>query len=92
MLKELLASIRSRICLTFDLWTSINTEAFISLTAHFVDLNWKLNTKLLNFCHMRPPHTGFELSTKINEILQDWGLEKKVFCMTFDNAYANDVL
>jgi len=31
MLKKLLASILSKICLTSDLWTSINTEGFISL-------------------------------------------------------------
>ena len=54
MLKELLVSIPSMICLTSDLWTSINTEGLISLTTHFVDLNWKLNSKLLNFCHMLP--------------------------------------
>jgi len=56
ILKNLLLSISSRICLTSDLWTSINTEGFIALTANFVDLSWKLNSKLLNFCHM-PPHT-----------------------------------
>ncbi|XP_068504330.1 zinc finger BED domain-containing protein RICESLEEPER 4-like [Phaseolus vulgaris] len=39
VLKELLVSIPYRICLTSYLWTSINTEGFISLTAHFVDLN-----------------------------------------------------
>jgi len=92
ILKELIASIPSRICLTSDLWTSINIEGFISLTSHFVDLNRKLNTKLLNFCHMPPPYTGFELSKKINDFLQNWGLEKKMFSMTLDNASANDVL
>ncbi|XP_068498276.1 zinc finger BED domain-containing protein RICESLEEPER 2-like [Phaseolus vulgaris] len=61
ILKELIASIPSRICLTSDLWTSINIEGFISLTSHFVDLNRKLNTKLLNFCHMPPPYTGLKV-------------------------------
>ena len=79
MLKKWFASIPSRICLTSNLWTSINTEGFISLTAYFVDLNWKLNSKLLNFCHMPPPHTGFELSKKINDFLQDCGLGKRCF-------------
>ena len=41
---------------------------------------------------MPPPHIGFELSKKINEFLQDWGLEKKIFSLTLDNASANDVL
>jgi len=39
MLKNLLAFIPSRICLTSDLWTTINIEGFIALTAHFVDLS-----------------------------------------------------
>jgi len=92
VLKGLLDSIPSKICLTTYLWTSINTEGFISLTTNFVDLNWKLNSKLLNFCHMPPPHTGFVLSKKIYEFLQDWELEKKIFSITLDNASANDVL
>jgi len=64
MLTELLASIPNRICLASDLWTSINIESFISLIVHFVDLNWKLNSKLHNFFHVPPPHTSFELSKK----------------------------
>ena len=61
-LKQTLASIPNRICLTSDLWTSCTTKGYICLTAHFVDLNWKLNSKILNFCHMPPLHSGFELS------------------------------
>jgi len=77
ILKELLASIPSRIYFTSNLWKCINTKGFISFIALFVDLNWKLNCKLLNFCHVPPPYTGFELCKKINEFLQDWRLEKK---------------
>lgn len=92
MFKIKLANIPNRISLTSDLWTSCNIEGYISLTAHFVDLNWKLNSKILNFHHMLPPHTSFKLAKKINEFLHDWGIEKKVFCIALDNAYANDVL
>ena len=40
--KNKLKSIPSRICLTLDLWTSITSEGYICLTAHYVDENWKL--------------------------------------------------
>lgn len=92
IIKELLCAIPGRICLTSDLWTSINTKGFITLTTHFVYLNWKSNKKILNFRHMPPPHNGFELSKKINEFLHDWGIEKKVFSITLDNTCANDVM
>lgn len=41
-----------RIYLTSDLWTSINIEGYTTIIAHCVDKHWKLNSKILNFCHM----------------------------------------
>ena len=57
-LKIVLGSLPGRSCLTSDLWTSISTDGYVSLTAHYVDLNWKLQKFFLNFCLMPPPHTG----------------------------------
>lgn len=91
-IKKEMASIPTRISLTSDLWTACTIEGYICLTAHFVDTNWKLNSKILNFCHMPPPHAGFELSKKILEFLTDWGIEKKFFSITLDNASGNYVM
>nr|GME05130.1 zinc finger BED domain-containing protein RICESLEEPER 2-like [Ipomoea batatas] len=89
-LKQVLTSIPNRICLTYDLWTACTTKGYICLTSHFVDEKWKLNSKILAFDKMPPPHTGFELAQKMYEILKDWGIEKKVFSLTLDNASNND--
>uniref|UniRef100_A0A2N9FMH9 HAT C-terminal dimerisation domain-containing protein n=1 Tax=Fagus sylvatica TaxID=28930 RepID=A0A2N9FMH9_FAGSY len=89
-IRNMLKSIPGRICLTSDLWTSITTEGYICLMAHYVDENWKLKSIILNFCHMPPPHTGIALSEKIFKFLKDWGIEEKVFSITLDNAYNND--
>jgi len=51
-----------------------------------------LSSKILNFCHLPPPHTIFELCKKINELLHEWGLENKIFSIALDNASSNDVL
>ena len=88
--KNKLKSIPGRICLTSDLWTSITSEGYICLTAHYVDENWKLKNIILNFCHMPPPHTGTLLSEKILSFLEEWGIEKKIFSITLDNASNND--
>ena len=56
-LKEDLSKILGRICLTCDLWTSCTNKGYICLTAHYVDLDWKLKSKILAFCDMRPPHS-----------------------------------
>ncbi|KZV17238.1 hypothetical protein F511_20769, partial [Dorcoceras hygrometricum] len=89
-LKQVLASIQNRICLTSDVWTACTTEGYICLTGHFVDENWKLNSKILSFAHMPPPHSGVELAAKLFEFLKEWGIEKKVFSLTLDNASSND--
>ncbi|XVF81897.1 hypothetical protein PTKIN_Ptkin15bG0192900 [Pterospermum kingtungense] len=54
-LKMLLNETPGRICLTSDLWTSITTDGFICLTAHFVDKAWNLQKRVLSFSFM-PPH------------------------------------
>ncbi|KAJ8435850.1 hypothetical protein Cgig2_029605 [Carnegiea gigantea] len=37
-----LSPLISRICVTFDLWTSCMGHGFLSLTAHYTDANWHL--------------------------------------------------
>ncbi|XP_054821595.1 zinc finger BED domain-containing protein RICESLEEPER 2-like [Prosopis cineraria] len=91
-LKVILSKSPSRICLTSDCWTAVTSEGYICLTAHFVDENWKLNSKILSFCKMEPPHSGHELASKVFESLCDWEIEKKIFTVTLDNASANDCM
>ncbi|XP_021834815.1 zinc finger BED domain-containing protein RICESLEEPER 3-like [Prunus avium] len=91
-LHTLLSSIQGRICLTSDLWTSVCTDGYLALTAHFVDQDWRLHKRIINFCHMPPPHSGVALSEKINTLITEWGIEKKLFSITLDNASANTSL
>ncbi|XP_019092371.1 PREDICTED: zinc finger BED domain-containing protein RICESLEEPER 2-like [Camelina sativa] len=78
-LKEVLANHRGRVCFTSDLWTARGTVmSYICLTAHYIDENWHLNSKILAFCKLKSPHTGEEISNKILECLKEWGLEKNM--------------
>ena len=88
-LKIVLSKHLGRVCLTSDLWTSCTSEGYICLTTHFMD-SWKMNSKVLVFHHMCPPHSGVELAQKIMFFLKEWGIEKKKFSITLDNASAND--
>ena len=89
-LRDWLNIVEGRICLTSDLWSSAATDGYLTLTAHFVDKEWKMHKRILNFCHMPPPHTRVALFEKINTLLVEWGIEKKLFSITLDNASAND--
>ena len=56
------------------------------MRAHYVDENWRLNSKLLNFSHVPPPHTAFELKAVIYRMLKEWDIENKFLTITLDNA------
>jgi len=56
------------ICLTSDYWTACTQEGYICLTTNFVDNNWKLNSKILAFRKMEPPHMGHDLANKVFDV------------------------
>ncbi|PIA43528.1 hypothetical protein AQUCO_01900132v1 [Aquilegia coerulea] len=88
-LKEKLNSV-GRISLTSDLWTSNQTLGYMCLTGHFLDLEWNLQARILNFCMLPPPHTGIVIAYRIMECLCEWGIEDKVSTITLDNVSSND--
>lgn len=89
-LKQVLNELPGRVCLTTDLWRAITIEGYLCLTVHYIDAEWNLRAKILSFCAFPPPHTGTAIAMKILELLKEWGLLKKVFTITVDNASSND--
>ncbi|WOG93868.1 hypothetical protein DCAR_0313156 [Daucus carota subsp. sativus] len=69
----MLQSAPGRICFTSDLWTSIVIDGYL----------------ILNFSAIPPPRTGVNLCDKIYSLFLDWGIEKKFFTMSVDNASSN---
>ena len=89
-IKSMLTSALGRVCLTSDLWTSIATDGYMCITTHFIDANWVLQKRVLNFCHIPPPHNGVSLFENVYKLLSMLGIENKIFCVTLDNAISNE--
>ncbi|XP_017617548.1 zinc finger BED domain-containing protein RICESLEEPER 2-like [Gossypium arboreum] len=53
-----LLKIVDRISITTDMWKLGQKIQYIVLTAHFVDSDWNLQKKVLNFVDMPPLHSG----------------------------------
>ncbi|KZV37617.1 zinc finger BED domain-containing protein RICESLEEPER 2-like [Dorcoceras hygrometricum] len=49
-LKSLLNKSSQRVCFTTDTWTSIHKINYMCLKSHFIDKNWKLQKRIINFC------------------------------------------
>ena len=59
-----------RVCLTTDTWTSIQNLCYMSLTGHFIDDDWKLHKRILNFCQVED-HKGETIGRKIEMCLHE---------------------
>jgi hypothetical protein len=89
-IKSLLSICPGRICLTSNVWTSLTTDGYICLTTHFISKYCVLIKRVLNFSFMSSPHNGNALFDMILNLLQEWGIDKKIFTITLDNASTND--
>lgn len=76
------------VSLTTDTWTSVQNFNFMCLTAHWVDEDWILRKKIINFCQISN-HKGVTIGKLVYHCLQEWGIDR-VFTITVDNASSND--
>ncbi|KAK9951399.1 hypothetical protein M0R45_006841 [Rubus argutus] len=82
-----------RVTLTTDLWTSDHQNiGYICLTSHFIGEDWELKKKILAYKCIEYPHDAETLFRYITDLILDWNLEKKLFCMVVDNATVNDAM
>ncbi|KAF7827215.1 putative AC transposase [Senna tora] len=88
--KKLLATNTGRIAITTDMWTSRKKKGYMSLTAHFIDDNWRLQSLLLRFLYVPTPHTMDVLADTLLKGLMSWNLEAKLSTITVDNCSTND--
>ncbi|KAJ0911500.1 putative transcription factor/ chromatin remodeling BED-type(Zn) family [Helianthus annuus] len=76
------------VSLTTDTWTSVQNFNYMCLTAHWVDDDWVLRKKIINFCQV-PNHKGETIGKFVYKCLQEWGIDR-ILIITVDNASSND--
>ncbi|KAM0856292.1 hypothetical protein ACQ4PT_049217 [Festuca glaucescens] len=88
-LKVKLQSLDSRICLTSDMWTSVQKLGYMCVTAHYIDANFVLKKKIISFKDVKYPHTKEAIEEALSRCLTEWGIKRKLFTITLDNAANN---
>ena len=58
------------------------------LTAHYIDYDWNLQKKIINFCQVIS-QKGENIGKAIELCLLEWGIDR-IFTMTIDNVSSND--
>jgi hypothetical protein len=89
-LRDELRDSKCRFSLTADIWTCNNTTSYICVTCHYIDVNWKVQKKIIRFCWIQTPHDGFNIYTVMLKAIRFYGIEDKLCSITLDNASVNN--
>ncbi|XP_058760052.1 zinc finger BED domain-containing protein RICESLEEPER 2-like [Vicia villosa] len=90
VLKKILESV-GKISLTTDMWKSSHQVVeYMVIIGHFIDSEWNLQKRVLSFVKVPAPRRGIDVADSIYKSLKTWGIENKVFLVSFDNASYND--
>ncbi|KAG4176384.1 hypothetical protein ERO13_A11G241301v2 [Gossypium hirsutum] len=57
-----------------------------------VDKDWKLQKRIIRFRALFPPYDGLNIADELVLCLSQWGIDKKIFSITLDNASYNNVM
>jgi len=66
------------ISITSDIWTSLNTDSFITITVHTFDSAFIIKTFVLCTLKLEHSHTGEYLSQTLDNIFNEWGIKHKI--------------
>jgi hypothetical protein len=71
------------------MWTStINREAFLGITIHYIDSDWRLRNFLLDIIPFTVSHSGINISREIMKVLDQFNISSKIIALTTDNESA----
>ena len=75
------------LALTSDIWTSRATQAYVTITAHYITEDWRIQSYVLCTCEMPEKHTGVNIATRLREVAEMWNIDDKhVSAVVTDNA------
>ena len=74
------------VALTTDDWTSRAGRGYMSLTAHFVDSKWDLQSKVISVSRITESQTGEHIAKELEESMKTWNIDKKVVAVVTDGA------
>ncbi|KAL9663680.1 hypothetical protein QQ045_019071 [Rhodiola kirilowii] len=80
------------VCITLHLWTNSQSIGYAFLTGHFVDMDWKLQRRILNVVMVPSPDKDDALSEAVVTCLSDWSLKSRVFTLTVDQSVTNEAM
>ncbi|EUC54139.1 hAT family dimerization protein, partial [Rhizoctonia solani AG-3 Rhs1AP] len=89
-IKDEIKHARGKVSCTTDLWTDDSQRAFMCITAHFHNAQKRQVNRLIAFRVIEGSHTGGCLAKNFFEVMEEFGIIRKLGWITMDNASNND--
>ena len=89
-LKQDMREAHSNISISFDLWTSLNYLAILSVVAHFIDKEGKRRSAVLGLREVIGEHSGENMAEVLLQIFKDYRISGRIGYFMADNATSND--
>jgi hypothetical protein len=88
--KQCLSEAKSKIHISFDLWTSPNALAICAVVAHFVNINHQVCNALIGFKRIKGGHAGENIAEVVIPVLEEYEVSQNLGVFVTDNADSND--
>uniref|UniRef100_A0A673J6Y6 BED-type domain-containing protein n=1 Tax=Sinocyclocheilus rhinocerous TaxID=307959 RepID=A0A673J6Y6_9TELE len=75
-----------KIALTCDAWTSVATDSYITVTAHYISDDWRLLSHVLQTRAVYESHTGSNIADLIQKVAEEWQFPTRDLVLVTDNA------
>ena len=86
VLKKDFVKLSIKVSISCDVWSSEFEQQFLSISCHWIDESWNIQKRLIAFRRLYedrdPPD---EIAHEMQKILLNYGLDSKVFSISFDN-------
>ena len=77
-IQKFLQETPGKLSFTMDIWTSPSAKAFLAITTHYIDKNWKLQNILVDFIQIFGSHSGENIKDAFVTGLQNLSIQNKV--------------
>ena len=71
---------------TTDLWSSRTMEPYMSLTVHFIDGDFAMQSRCLQTAFFPQAHTGELIAQGLREAMASWGLQEET-CLHYNRQW-----
>lgn len=89
-IKECLSLARSRIHISYDLWTSLNHKAMIAIVVHWTGEDYEVKTALLAVREVHGKHTGENIANVVYPVMKEYDIHTRFGYYIRDSATNND--